>query len=83
MILERKGDGRKKGRLIGQGFLEGVEVTGTYVDSPMSSFAAVRMLLFMSGEVGDVIASGDISKALLQADEYPEGSEPRYVVYRM
>ena len=70
MILERKGDGRKKGRLIGQGFLEGEEVTGTYVDSPVSSFAAVRMLLFMSGEVGDVIASGDISKAFLRADEY-------------
>ena len=37
----------------------------------------------MSEEVGDVIASGDISKAFLRADEYPEGSEPRYVVYRM
>jgi len=46
----------------------------------------VRMLLFMSGEVGEeqtVIASGDISKAFLKADEYPEGSEPRYVRFRM
>ena len=55
MILERKGDGRKKGRLIGQGFLEGEEVTGTYVDSPVSSFAAVRMLLFLNGEEGDAL----------------------------
>ena len=64
--------------LIGQGFLEDAEVTVAYVDSPVNSFAAIKMLLFMSGEVGDVIAPGGILKAFLRADEYPEGSEPRY-----
>ena len=83
MLLEAKSDGRMKGRLIGQGFWEGEEVTGVHVDSPVASFAAVRMLLFMNGKEGDVIASGDVSKAFLKADEYPEGSEPRYVTYRM
>ena len=86
MILESKKDGRRKGRLVGQGFWEDKGVTGAHIDSPVASFAAVRMLLFMSGEVGEeqtVIASGDISKAFLKADEYPEGSEPRYVRFRM
>ena len=74
MILESKKDGRRKGRLVGQGFGEDKGVTDVHIDSPVASFAAVRMLLFMSGEVGEeqtVIASGDISKAFLKADEYP------------
>jgi hypothetical protein len=61
-------------------------VTGDHIDSPVASFAAVRMLLFMAeveGEEQTVVASGDISKAFLKADEYPEGSEPRYVRFRM
>ena len=29
------------------------------------------------------IASGDISKAFLKADECPEGTEPRYIRFRM
>ena len=56
---------------------------GVHVDSPVASFAAVRMLLFMNGSEGDVIASGDVSKAFMKADEYPEGSAPRYVRYTM
>lgn len=83
MILEHKKDNRMKGRLVGQGFWEDVGVTGENVDAPVASFAAVRVLLFMSGPEGEVIASGDISKAFLKADEYPEGSEPRYVVFSM
>jgi hypothetical protein len=83
MILEDKKDGRRKGRLLGQGFWEDVGVTRSNMDSPVASFEAVRMLLFCSGRVGEVIASGDISKAFLMADEYPEGSEPRYVRFRM
>ena len=61
-------------------------MTGDHIDSPVASFAAVRMLLFMAeveGEEQTVVASGDISKAFLKADEYPEGSEPRYVRFRM
>jgi hypothetical protein len=58
-------------------------VRRVHVDSPVASFAAVRMLLFMNGEEGDVIASGDVSNAFLKADWYPEGSVSRYVTYRM
>ena len=83
MILEHKKDGRRKGRLVGQGFWEDVDTTGLYVDSPVASFATVRSLLFKTGEYGEVIASGDMSKAFLKADEYPEGSEPRYVYFKM
>ena len=41
------------------------------------------MLLFMSGAEGEVVASGDVSKAFLMADEYPIDSEPRYVSFRL
>lgn len=83
MILEAKKDGRRKGRLVGQGFWEAVGVTGANVDSPVASFAAVRMLLFMAGRAGEVIASGDISKAFLKSDEYSPDAAPRYVTFRM
>ena len=37
----------------------------------------------LSREVEDeVIACGDISGAFLAADEYPEGDEPRYVLFQ-
>jgi hypothetical protein len=83
MVLEQKKDLRRKGRLVGQGFWEDTDLTGLHVDSPVASFAAVRMLLFMCGCDGDVIASGDISKAFLKADEYPTDSLPRYVRFQL
>ena len=82
MILESKKDGRRKGRLVGQGFWEDVYTTGVHVDSPVAHFASVRALLFKTGRVGEVVASGDISKAFLMADEYPVNAEPRYCYFR-
>ena len=83
MILEMKKDLRKKGRLVGQGFWEGVGLTGMHVDSPVASFATIRTLLFKAGLVGEVIGSGDIGTAFLLSDDYPPDSEPRYVRFRM
>ncbi len=83
MILERKKDNRMKGRLVGQGFWEDVTATGAHVDSPVANFASVRTLLFKSGRTGEVIASGDISKAFLMADEYPASAAPRYCYFKM
>lgn len=42
------------------------------------------MLYFMNADDpdDDVVASGDVSKAFLMADEYPTTDDPRYVVYR-
>ena len=82
MILEAKKDGRMKGRLVGQGFLETLSQYGSKTDAPVASLTAMRMLLFMGGEEGDVIASGDIAGAFLAADDYPEGAEPRFVSFR-
>ena len=83
MILELKKDERKKGRLVGQGFWERESQYGKKIDSPVASLAAVRMLLFMGEEVEhEVIACGDVSGAFLAADEYPEDSEPRYVLFQ-
>jgi hypothetical protein len=83
MILEHKKDGRRKGRLVGQGFWEDVCTTGQYVDSPVACFATVRSLLFMNGREGEVVGSGDMCKAFLKADEYPDDAPPRYVYFRM
>ncbi len=83
MILELKKDNRRKGRLVAQGFWEDVFTTGAHVDSPVASFASVRTLLFKTGQPGEVIASGDISKAFLMADEYPDSDEPRYCYFSM
>ena len=60
MILEATKDGRMKGRLVGQGFLETVSQYGNKTDSPVASLTAMRMLLFMGGEGDAVIASGDM-----------------------
>ena len=79
MRLEAKKDGRKKARLIVQGFREPLswDVGGT--DSPTAAMASIRTLLFMHGLFGDVISSIDVSTAFLQAAEYEVGSTPRYV----
>ena len=82
MRLEAKKDGRKKARLIVQGFREPTswDVGGT--DSPTAAMASIRTLLFMKGLLGDVISSIDVSTAFLQAEEYEAGSMPRYVYYQ-
>ena len=82
MRLEAKKDGRKKARLIVQGFREPLswDVGGT--DSPTAAMASIRTLLFMHGLFGDVISSIDVSTAFLQAAEYEVGSTPRYVYYQ-
>ena len=82
MRLEAKKDGRRKGRLIVQGFREpqSWDVGGT--DSPVASIASIRTLLFMAGLVGDVISSIDVSTAFLQSNDYPPDHEPRYVYYQ-
>ena len=82
MILEHKKDGRMKGRLVGQGFLESEAQYGKNIDSPVASMSAVRILLFMGGEEYDVIASGDITKAFLKADDYGPEEEDRFVTFR-
>ena len=63
MRLEAKKDGRKKARLIVQGFREPTswDVGGT--DSPTAAMASIRTLLFMKGFLGDVISSIDVSTA--------------------
>ena len=82
MRLEAKKDGRKKARLIVQGFREPLswDVGGT--DSPTAAMASIRTLLFMHGLFGDVISSIAVSTAFLQAAEYEVGSTPRYVYYQ-
>ena len=49
MILEHKKDGRMKGRLVGQGFLESEAQYGKNIDSPVASMSAVRISTHIYG----------------------------------
>ena len=82
MRLEPKKDGRRKGRLILQGFREPTSWDTTANDSPTASLSTIRTLLFMAGHACDVVSSIDVSTAFLQADEYPDDMQPRYVSYK-
>ena len=70
MILERKRDGRRKGRLVAQGFLEPGWMTQGKEDSPVASGMSIKALFF--GAAGciddDVIGAIDVSTAFLQYD---------------
>ena len=79
MVLEKKRDGRFKGRLILQGFREPKSWDGGRIDSPVASLSSIRSLLFMSGKKGDIISSIDVSVAFLQSIEYDETDFKRYV----
>ena len=82
MILEAKKDGRKKARLILQGFREPVEWDVDSNVSPVAHPSTIRSLIFMSGEESDVLSSIDVSVAFLQSDRYGPGDPDRYVSYR-
>ena len=90
MILEQKRDGRKKGRLILQGFREPWSWEhGKSTDSPVAYMTTIRMLIFMAGlssslpeEIRHVLSSRDVSVAFLQADEFDSNEPPRYVSYK-
>jgi hypothetical protein len=81
MLLELKRDGRKKARLILQGFREPMEWDEGSVASPVAFASTLRMLLFKAGLRSDVISVNDVSVAFLQSDSYTEDQSPRFVSY--
>ena len=82
MLLSTKKDGRRKGRLIVQGFREPRYLDGGAIDAPVASLTTIRTLLFMHGMSEDIVSSIDVSTAFLQAQEYDESDEPKYVYYQ-
>ena len=84
MILERKRDGRRKGRLVGQGFLEPELMTRGKEDSPVASGMPIKALFF--GAAGciddDIIGTIDVSTAFLQAKAYSGEAVNRYATFR-
>ena len=78
MRLEPKKDGRKKGRLILQGFREPSHWDRDGTDSPTAALSTIRTLLFMAGRHDDVYSSIDVSTAFLQADAYGDDVPPQY-----
>ena len=82
MLLGVKKDGRRKARLILQGFKEPREWDLGSNVSPVAYPSSVRSLVFMGGEKTDVLSSIDVSVAFLQSEEYGPDETPRYVSYR-
>ena len=82
MNLEPKRDGRKKCRLILQGFREPKAWDHGMTDSPVAALSSIRSLIFMDGHDGDIISSVDINTAFLQSVPYDPTDEPRYVYYQ-
>ena len=82
MLLESKKDGRKKARLVLQGFKEPREWDVDSNVSPVASSSTIRSLVFCGGSQTDVLSSIDVSVAFLQSAEYGEDEPPRYVSYK-
>jgi hypothetical protein len=82
MLLAVKRDGRRKCRLVLQGFSEPEAWDeGRSVDSPVAYHTSVRLLLAKSG-AADVISKRDVSVAFLQSDAYGSHERLRYCSYR-
>ena len=79
--LEYKKDGRRKMRLILQGFKEPEEWDLGPISSPVAKLSTVRGMIFRSdrGAHEEVISMIDISYAFLQSNKYSDDDEPRYV----
>jgi hypothetical protein len=78
MLLAIKRDGRRKCRLILQGFSEPEAWDeGRSVDSPVAYYTTVRMLLTKSGK-HHVISKRDVSVAFLQSSAYTADEALRY-----
>ena len=82
MNLEPKRDGRRKARLILQGFREPKSWDRGTTDSPVATMSTVRAIVFMMGLPGDILSSIDVSTAFLQSEAYDPHDEPRYVNYQ-
>ena len=82
MILEAKRDGRKKGRLILQGFAEPYSWdNGISSDSPVAYMSTIRCLLAMVRQ-DDVVTARDVSTAFLQSEGYSSSEGKRFVSYK-
>ena len=82
MIPEAKKDGRRKARLVLQGFKEPREWDVGSNVSPVAYPSTIRSLVFMGGNPDDILSSIDVSVAFLQSTEYGTDEAPRYVSYK-
>jgi hypothetical protein len=82
MLLELKRCGRKKARLICQGFREPLEWDHESNMSPVAFIDTIRMLVLMHGHKDDVISTNDVSVAFLQAHGF-NPDDKRFVSYKM
>ena len=82
MLLSVKRDGRRRGRLVLQGFSQPTEWDeGRSVDSPVAYQTTLRMLMARNGP-GDVVSQRDVLVAFLQSTAYGPDERKRYCSYR-
>ena len=81
--LEWKKDGRRKMRLLLQGFKEPEEWDNHPNSSPVVKLSTIRSLLYRasrgSGDLDEDISAVDVSFAFLQAERYGPDEPPKYV----
>jgi hypothetical protein len=82
MQLEAKKDGRRKARLLLQGFKEPAEWDVGSNVSPVAFPSTIKTLVYEAGPVEDVIGMIDVSVAFLQSDKYGPDERSRYVSYK-
>lgn len=84
MILEQKKDGRRKGRLVLQGFMEPKWWSSGPTDSPVMATSAIRTIVFRARKRGmvRVLSSIDLDVAFLQANGFGPEEARRWVSFQ-
>ena len=84
MILEQKKDGRRKGRLVLQGFMEPKWWSSGPTDSPVMATSAIRTIVFRARKKGmvRVLSSIDLDVAFLQANGFGPEEARRWVSFQ-
>jgi len=78
----KKRTGRKKMRLVAQGFMEPFGWDKGTADAPVAHLSSVRTLVFRGGAADECLSSVDVRTAFLQAEEFDASDATRYVVYQ-
>jgi len=82
MLLEAKKDGRRKGRLVLQGFRAPAWWRVGAVDSPVVATATIRTLIFRRNQrPGEILSSFDFDLAFLQSDAFAPTEREKHVSF--
>jgi hypothetical protein len=82
MLLEAKKDGRRKGRLVLQGFRAPAWWRVGAIDSPVVATATIRTLIFRRNQrPNEILSSFDFDLAFLQSDAFAPTEREKHVSF--